>query len=212
MLEVNSVSKTYHVNGNTIVALRTISFQMDKPEILGIMGKSGSGKSTLLKIISGLIPSSAGSVKLNGELVTGPTHKIGMVFQDYTAFPWLTVEKNIEFGLRIRRKPFDKRNIVLEKMLQSTDLAQHRKMYPGTLSGGQRQRLAIARALAVEPDVLLMDEPFGSLDESTKSQMHDFIMSIWERSPFKMVFVTHSENEAQRLCHRVILIDERDRQ
>lgn len=171
MLEVDSVSKIYNVSGENVIALSKLSFRMDKPEILGVMGKSGSGKTTLLKIIAGLIAPSSGTVKLNGELITKPTRKIGMVFQDYVAFPWLTVEENIGFGLKINRVPQREVRTTVDKMLEATDLKEHRKMYPNTLSGGQKQRLAIARALAVEPEVLLMDEPFGALDRDTNSNL-----------------------------------------
>ncbi len=206
MLEVDSVSKFYNVNGEHVVALNKISFRMDKPEILGVMGKSGSGKTTLLKIIAGLLSPSSGSVKLNGELITKPTQKIGMVFQDYVAFPWLTVEENIGFGLKIKRVRQGEIKATVDKMLDATDLKEHRKMYPNTLSGGQKQRLAIARALAVEPEVLLMDEPFGALDEEIKNQMHNFIKAMWDVMPYKMIFVTHNKNEAEQTCNRIIYL------
>lgn len=206
MLEVDSVSKVYHVNEKNIIALNNISFSIDKPEILGVMGKSGSGKTTLLKIIAGLIPPSTGTVKLNGEIITRPTRKIGMVFQDYVAFPWLTVEENIKFGLKINKVSLRQIKDIIDKMLDATELTNHRKMYPNTLSGGQKQRLAIAKALAVEPEVLLMDEPFGALDEDTKNQMHDLVKFIWNRMPFKMIFVTHNKSEAEKICDRIVLL------
>ena len=207
MLEVDSISKYFIIKNKHNFALREISFKIEKPEILGVMGKSGSGKTTLLRIISGLVLPSTGVVKLNGEFITKPTKKIGMVFQDYTAFPWLTVEKNIEFGLKIANISAERIINTTNKMLDATNLENHRKMYPATLSGGQRQRLAIARALAVEPDVLLMDEPFGALDDDTKYQMLDFIKSIWIQMPFKMIFVTHSRIEAEKICDRIIKLD-----
>lgn len=179
---------------------------MDKPEILGVMGKSGSGKSTLLKIIAGLISPSSGTVKLNSESITKPTKKIGMVFQDYVAFPWLTVEENISFGLKINKVSEGEIRTVVDKMLDATALNDHRKMYPNTLSGGQQQRLAIARALAVKPEVLLMDEPFGALDADTKAQMYEFIHGLWQAMPFKMIFVTHNKDEAERICNKVITL------
>jgi NitT/TauT family transport system ATP-binding protein len=206
MLEVNFVSKYYHVIDREVKALNEISFKMERPEILGIMGKSGSGKTTLLKIIAGLISPSSGTVKLNNEVISKPTRKIGMVFQDYTAFPWLTIEKNIEFGLKVNKVPLSSIKTIVKQMLDATDLSDHRTMYPNTLSGGQKQRLAIARALAVEPEVLLMDEPFGALDEETKDQMHDFIKSIWEKMPFKLIFVTHNKVEAKKVCQRIIYL------
>lgn len=206
MLEVDSISKVFNSNGKRIIALNRISFKMDKPEILGIMGKSGAGKTTLLKIIAGLSPPSTGTVKLNSRIINRPTRSIGMVFQDYAAFPWLTIEKNISFGLEINSAPIQHIKSTVDKMLDATELTGHRKMYPKTLSGGQKQRLAIARALSVEPDVLLFDEPFGALDEETKKQMYDFIKSIWDRAPFKMIFVTHDKNDAENICHRIISI------
>lgn len=206
-LEVNSVSKNYCVNGKEIIALKEISFDIVKPEILGIMGKSGCGKTTLLKIIAGLISATTGTVKLNNNAIFKPTPKIGMVFQDYTAFPWLTVEKNIEFGLKIHNERYEKRTQNLNQLIEATELTNIRKMYPITLSGGQKQRLAIARALAIEPEVLLMDEPFGALDEITKNQMHDFIKLIWSQMPFKLIFVTHSKLEAEKICDRIIYLE-----
>lgn len=207
MLVVDSVSKCYNVNGREVIALREVSFQMEQPEILGVMGRSGSGKTTLLKIIAGLIQPSTGSVNLNGEIVTKPTRKIGMVFQDYVAFPWLTVEKNIEFGLKINKILDQSRKLIIDKMLYATGLIEHRKMYPITLSGGQKQRLAIARALAIEPEVLLMDEPFGALDQETKSQIRNFIQSIWIQIPFKLIIVTHDRDDSEKVCHRLISLD-----
>lgn len=207
MLEVESISKIYYSNGQSVTALRSISFMMDKPEILGIMGKSGAGKTTLLKIIAGLITPSSGTVKLNGDLIQKPTRKIGMVFQDYVAFPWLTVEKNIEFGLKINKVPLHKIRSTLEQMLSVTNLTVQRNMYPYTLSGGQRQRLALARALAIDPAVLLMDEPFSALDDDTKTQMYDYVKSIWQSRPFKMIFVTHSKAQADKICQRIIYIN-----
>jgi len=206
MLEVDSVTKYYHVNNKRIEALKEVSFKIEGTEIFGIMGRSGSGKTTLLKIIAGLIPPSTGTVRLNGGIVTKPTRKIGMVFQDYVAFPWLTVGKNIEFGLKINKIFGQSRNLIVDKMLDATGLAEHRKMYPITLSGGQKQRLAIARALAIEPEVLLMDEPFGALDEDTKSQMYILLKSIWDRIHFKLIFVTHNRKEAEKICNRIITL------
>lgn len=207
MLEVDSVTKYYHVNDKRIEALKEVSFKIEGTEIFGIMGRSGSGKTTLLKIIAGLIPPSNGTVRLNGKIIAKPTQKIGMVFQDYVAFPWLTVEKNIEFGLKINKILDPKRNLLVDKMLDATGLVEHRKMYPNTLSGGQKQRLAIARALAVEPEVLLMDEPFGALDLDTKSQIRNFIQSIWTKIPFKLIIVTHDRDDAEKVCHRLISLD-----
>lgn len=204
MLEVKSVSKHYDVGGRRVTALREISFSLESPQIVGIMGRSGCGKTTLLKIIAGLIPPSAGSVFLNGERITQPTRKIGMVFQNYVTFPWLSVEDNIRFGLRINNYGVSQINTIIEKMLRATQLERHRKKYPESLSGGEKQRLAVAKALAIEPEVLLMDEPFASLDQETKHQMRTLIRSIWDVKPFKLIFVTHDNEDAKVLSHSII--------
>lgn len=169
-LRIQGVSKVFSQKGQSVVALQNTSFDVMDQEIVAILGPSGCGKSTLLRIIAGLTEPSSGSVTLNGKEIKGPGADRGMVFQDYTLFPWLTVAQNIEFGLKLKKTDRAERQKIVQHYLEVIGLAKFGSMYPSNLSGGMKQRVAIARALANDPEVLLMDEPFGALDAQTRDE------------------------------------------
>ncbi|MFN5688101.1 ABC transporter ATP-binding protein, partial [Bradyrhizobium sp.] len=178
-------------------------------DFVTILGPSGCGKSTLLRIVAGLDHPTSGKVRLDGREVTGPGADRGMVFQSYTLFPWLTVRENIAFGLRERGMPEDKRNAVADRFIQQIGLNGFENHWPKQLSGGMQQRCAIARALANDPKILLLDEPFGALDNQTRVLMQEMLLGIWERDQKTVLFVTHDIEEAIFLGSRVLVMSAR---
>jgi NitT/TauT family transport system ATP-binding protein len=193
--------------GADVVALDGISLQIEDRELVSIVGASGCGKSTLLKIIAGLEEPTRGELLLDGGPIDGPGRDRGMVFQEYTLFPWLTVKRNVEFGLTGmgRRERTD----VARQFLDVVGLAKFENHYPTELSGGMQQRVAIARALAYKPSVLLMDEPFGALDAQTRGLMQDLLLQIWEEEALTVLFVTHDVDEAVYLSDRLYVLSTR---
>ena len=193
--------------GAEVVALDGISLQIHEHELISIVGASGCGKSTLLKIIAGLEEPTAGGLLLDGHPIEGPGRDRGMVFQEYTLYPWLTVKRNVEFGLTgmSRRERAD----VARQFLDVVGLAKFEDHYPGELSGGMQQRVAIARALAYKPSVLLMDEPFGALDAQTRGLMQDLLLKIWQEESLTVMFVTHDVDEAVYLSDRLYVLSAR---
>lgn len=190
--------------------LKSIKFDLEVNQILAIVGKSGVGKTTLLKTIAGLIKPVSGEVRLKSEIINSPSNKIGLVFQDYFVFPWLNVERNILLGFKHGRNNLSE-NDIKEKMnwlLKSNELYQHRNKYSHQLSGGMLQRVALCRALAANPNVLLLDEPFGALDLVTRINLHNLINSIFEKVNQSIIIVTHNINEAVSLADKVILISD----
>jgi NitT/TauT family transport system ATP-binding protein len=178
-------------------------------ELICIVGPSGCGKSTLLRIIGGLDEATDGSIFLDDDLLDGPGADRGMVFQGYTLFPWLCVEDNIRFGLKIKKMPRSEQDVIVEKYLKLVGLEQFRKSLPKELSGGMKQRVAIARSLANSPKVLLMDEPFGALDPQTKAQMQVLLRDIWLIEKPTIIFITHDVEEAVFLSNRVYIMSAR---
>jgi NitT/TauT family transport system ATP-binding protein len=174
-------------------------------EFLCLLGPSGCGKSTFLNILAGFEPVTSGAVTSQGVPISGPGRERVMLFQDAGSalFPWLTVEENVRFGLRVRKVPKAEWPSIIEKYLAMVDLDRHRRKFPSELSGGMRQRLQIARALAVDPAVLLMDEPFAALDAFTRRRMHSVLLEIWQRTGKTIVFVTHDIAEALSLADRI---------
>lgn len=166
-LVVEHVSKTFPSNPQPVVALQDFSCTADTGAFLAVIGPSGCGKSSLLRIVAGLIKPTSGTVAINGKLVRGPGRDRGMVFQYYASFPWLTVRENVEFGLKIRHIPPEIRRVIANSFIEQVGLSGFEDAYPETLSGGMKQRVAIARTLANDPDMLIMDEPFGALDYQT---------------------------------------------
>ena len=190
-------------------ALEPVALTIGNNDFVTILGPSGCGKSTLLRIVAGLDHPTSGKVRLDGREGTGPGADRGMVFQSYTLFPWLTVRENIAFGLRERGMPEDKRNAVADRFIQQIGLNGFENHWPKQLSGGMQQRCAIARALANDPKILLLDEPFGALDNQTRVLMQEMLLGIWERDQKTVLFVTHDIEEAIFLGSRVLVMSAR---
>lgn len=209
-VSLEHVTKTFtSENGTVTVALEDVTLEIEDKEFICFVGPSGCGKTTLLRIIAGLDTATSGVVKLMGTPIEGPDPKRGMVFQEYSLFPWRTVIENITFGLEMQDIPPEARLPVTEKYLALVGLNQFRNAYPSELSGGMRQRVAIARALATDPDVLLMDEPFGALDAQTRNMMQRELLDIWQETQKTILFVTHSVDEAVFLADRIIMLSAR---
>jgi NitT/TauT family transport system ATP-binding protein len=190
--------------GREIVAIEAISLAVADREFVCIVGASGCGKSTLLRLVAGLEEPTAGSLLLDGQDIAGAGRDRGMVFQQYTLFPWLTVRRNVEFGLRdLGRR---ERTGVARHFLDLVGLGRFEDSYPGELSGGMQQRTAIARALAYKPEILLMDEPFGALDAQTRGLMQDLLLRIWAEEGLTVLFVTHDVDEAVYLSDRIYVL------
>ncbi|MCS0494739.1 ABC transporter ATP-binding protein [Ancylobacter sp. MQZ15Z-1] len=208
MLEVRNLRKVYGEEPGGYVALEGISIDIAAGEFLCLLGPSGCGKSTLLNILAGFEEVSAGSVMFDGRPVKGADRDRMMFFQDAGSalLPWLTVEENVRFALRARRVPRSQWDDIITRYLSMVDLNNHRTKFPAELSGGMRQRLQIARALAVEPRVLLMDEPFAALDAMIRRRMHAILTDIWQRSGQTIVFVTHDIAEAIALADRIAIM------
>jgi NitT/TauT family transport system ATP-binding protein len=196
-------------DGSVLTALDHISLEVDDKEFVCILGPSGCGKTTLLRLIAGLDTARSGSVVLDGVEMRGPSPKIGFVFQEYSLFPWRNVMDNIAFGLEMQKKPRDERYRIAEQYLRLVGLTQFANSFPSELSGGMRQRVAVARALALDPVILLMDEPFGALDAQTRNMLQKELLEIWEKTRKTIVFITHSVDEAVYLSDRIIVLSPR---
>ena len=206
---VDGVSKTYVDRaGQPVRALDGIDLAVESEEFVAVLGPSGCGKSTLLNMIAGLLAPTGGTIWLDGDHVPGraPT---AMVFQEFALFPWRTVQANVEFGLEETRVPAVERARRAGRFITLTGLAGFEGKYPHQLSGGMRQRVGIARALAVEPAVLLMDEPFSALDAQTRQLMQEELLAIWERTRKTIVYVTHNIHEAVYMADRVVVLSRR---
>lgn len=208
-LVLRQVSKVYGSGARQVVALDEIDMYVRARELVCLIGPSGCGKSTLLKVVAGLIPSFEGEVRVNGVAIHGPGSDRGLIFQAYTLFPWLTVAGNVGFGPKLRRISEVDSRLRVEYFLDMVGLLDSADRYPHELSDGMKQRVAIARALANEPDILLMDEPFGALDAQTRSQMHRFLLQLWERAQIAILMVTHDVEEAAFLAQRVYVMSTR---
>ncbi len=203
---VRGVSKTFRAGRQTIPAIDDVDLDISAGELVCIVGASGCGKSTLLNIIGGLEEPTAGSVTVGGDTVVGPGPDRGMVFQAYSLFPWKSVAANVGFGLELAGISKAERNERVAELLSVVDLSAYADRKPKELSGGMRQRVAIARALAPEPDVLLLDEPFGALDAQTTRAMHDFLLTVWQRTSATVLMVTHDVAEAVYLAQRIYVM------
>jgi len=181
----------------------------DIGEFRVLLGPSGCGKSTILRMIAGLDRPDSGEILVNGKGVEGPGRDRGMVFQKYTSFPWLTVADNIAYGMRINGVPADERDKTVARLVEDVGLAGFEKSYPDTLSGGMQQRVAIARTLAVRPQVILMDEPFGALDAQTRTDMQQLLLRVWDETACTVLFVTHDVEEAVYLADRIFILSAR---
>ena len=196
--------------GNLIHALHDVSFQVRRREFITVVGASGCGKSTLVRILAGLTSHTAGEVLLDGKPVNGPGPDRGMVFQGYTLFPWLSVLKNVMFGLDMLGRGHDAAKAEALQWIELVGLAHKADAWPHQLSGGQRQRVAIARALAAGPRILLMDEPFGALDPQTRATLQEHLLQIWQQVNVTIVFITHDIDEALWLADRVLVMQPPD--
>ena len=210
-LLVEGVSRVFGgVSGaKPVRALEPTNLEVAENDFITILGPSGCGKSTLLRIIAGLDRPTQGRVLLDGRAVTGPGADRGMVFQSYTLFPWLTVAQNIAFGLRERAVPAAQRREIVEAYIDKVGLRGFENHFPKQLSGGMQQRTAIARALANDPQILLLDEPFGALDNQTRALMQELLLGIWERERKTVLFVTHDIEEAIFVASRVVVMSAR---
>ena len=209
-LEVSGLTKTFaRGHGESVLVLDQVSFAVADLEFVAIVGPSGCGKSTLLRIVNGLVAADSGSISLDGKAVTGPGHGLGMVFQSFDLFPWRTALGNVEFGMEMLNVPKRECRERARAWIQRVGLVGFENAYPHELSGGMQQRVGIARALAIEPAVLLMDEPFGALDVQTRDLLQDELLAIWQRDRKTVLFVTHSIEEAIYLADRIVLLTPR---
>ena len=208
-LHIHNVSKTYRSDGQEVLAIDEIDLKIKNKEFATILGPSGCGKSTLLRIVAGLIKPTKGIVRLDGNVISRPGQDRGMVFQSYTLFPWLTVTRNIQFGLEISGMAKVKQEQIAQEFVEKVGLKGFEKTYPRGLSGGMKQRVAIARALANNPAILLLDEPFGALDAQTRALMQELLTQIWEELHKTILFVTHDVEEAIFLSDRVFIMTAR---
>jgi NitT/TauT family transport system ATP-binding protein len=209
-ISVQGVSYTYNpVKGAPVHALKDISLEVRENEFLALLGPSGCGKSTLLFIIGGFLPAESGQVRISNSTITGPSPDRGIVFQHFALFPWRTVLGNVTYGLEKTGVPRAERFSRAKHYIDMVKLSGFENSYPSQLSGGMRQRAAIARTLAVEPNTLLMDEPFGALDAQTRTLMHEELGTILHKTPKTVVFVTHDVQEAVKLADRVAVMSRR---
>ena len=205
-IEISGVTQEFEKKDGKFLALDTVNLNVEQNEFICVVGPSGCGKTTLLNIIAGLCKPTTGTVKVRGELVTGPGKGKGVVFQQYALYPWLTVEKNVEFGMRMKGVPKAERAEIAKKYIDLVGLSKFAKAYPKELSGGMKQRVAIARAYATAPEVLLMDEPFGALDAQTRAQLQENLLKTWEQERKTCFFITHDVEEAVLLATKIIIM------
>jgi NitT/TauT family transport system ATP-binding protein len=205
-VEVKGIGKVY---GGKVEALRDVSLSFPSGRLCTLLGPSGCGKTTLLKIIAGLIPANGGEVWVNGKKVDGPGPERAFVFQDFALLPWATVLRNVAFGLELRGMPPEERNEIARRHIAEVGLAGFEGSYPNQLSGGMRQRVGLARALAVNADIILMDEPFSAIDEQTRRKFQEELLDLLKRHRKTVIFVTHSIEEAAYLSDQITLLSPR---
>jgi NitT/TauT family transport system ATP-binding protein len=211
MLKVTKLRKVYGSGDGATEAIADVSFEVAKGEFVCIVGPSGAGKTTLLKTVSGLMAPTAGEVELGGEPVQGPPERMALVFQDYSRslYPWMKVSENVAFPLRRKKMSKTERTATVEQAVESVGLASSIDKYPWELSGGMQQRVAIARGLAYQPEILLMDEPFASVDAQTRADLEDLVLSIRHEYGVTVLFVTHDIDESVYMGDRVIILTPR---
>jgi NitT/TauT family transport system ATP-binding protein len=205
-VRVEGVGKRFDDGGAGLQALADVSFEVTPGEFVCVVGPSGSGKTTLFRIIGGLEESTSGTVSLDGTPVTDPGPEVGIVFQEYHLFPWRTVRGNVAFGLEQRGVEQPERDRRVDELLALVGLEGFEDTYPKALSGGMKQRVGIARALAIDPGLLLMDEPFGAVDAQTRSVLQDELLDLWRRTGKTVLFVTHDVAEAVKLADRIVVM------
>ena len=205
-ISARGVAKLFGEGETVVHALKDIDLDIPSGQFVCLLGPSGCGKSTLLNAIAGFQPPTAGSLTMDGHPITGPGPDRGMVFQEYALFPWMNIEKNIAFGLEIKGTPKAEITRIVDGLMEKLRLSEFRHRYPKDLSGGMRQRVAIARVLALDPPILLMDEPFGALDSLTRRTLQDELLRIWDEFRKTVIFVTHSIEEAIYLADRIVVM------
>ena len=206
-LSIQNVNKSFTVDGQKVDVLKDINLEVQEGEFIAIVGHSGCGKSTLLKIIAGLEKNDTGLVTVDGKEVNGPGMDRGMIFQEHRLFPWMSIEKNVQLGLKGLSKK--EKTKLSDQYLELVKLSEFKKAYPSQLSGGMSQRAAIARSLVSQPEVLLLDEPFGALDALTKIELQEELLKIRERFHNTMLMVTHDIEEAVYLADRIVVMSAR---
>jgi NitT/TauT family transport system ATP-binding protein len=205
-IQIEHVDKVFTTGGRDVIALRDINLEIPQGQFTCLLGPSGCGKSTLLNAVAGFAPPTTGSISADGKQVAAPGPDRGMVFQEYALFPWMTVAQNIGFGLEIKRVPRAEIKRRVDELLSLLSLSDFRARYPKDLSGGMRQRVAIARVLALDSPIMLMDEPFGALDALTRRNLQDELLRIWAELKKTILFVTHSIEEAIYLADRIVVM------
>ena len=208
-VKAEHVGKTFHTKKGDVKALDDINLEIYDGEFVCLLGPSGCGKTTLLRMIGGLDVPTEGKVEIDGKIVDGPSPKMTMVFQEYSLYPWRSIEENVGFGLEMMGMPKEQRKVEVQKRLDLVGLTEFANSYPYELSGGMRQRAAVARALASDPAVMLMDEPFGALDAQTRNKMQIQLLDIWNSTKKTILFVTHSVDEAVFLSDRILILSPR---
>jgi len=206
LLDIQNLTKVFETPTTDVVALNELNFKIYKREFICVIGPSGCGKSTLIRIIAGLETNSSGQVLLDGKEISEPGPDRGMVFQGYTLFPWLSVKRNVMFGLEIAGRGKGPSEEDALQWIDLVGLSKFANAYPHQLSGGMKQRVAIARALANKPRILLMDEPFGALDAQTRAKMQSYLLDIWRNIDVTILFITHDLDEAVYLADRVLVL------
>jgi NitT/TauT family transport system ATP-binding protein len=209
MLRISKLHKEFSKEGGSMVAVEDFTLDVNDGEFVCILGPSGCGKTTVLRMIAGLETKTSGSMLLDDREIEKPGSDRGMVFQEFALLPWRNVRKNIEFGLEVKNIPPAERSAIVDRFIDLVGLKGFEKYLPKQLSGGMKQRVGIARALANDPEILLMDEPFGALDAQTRNQMQKELLRIWKETKKTVMFVTHSVDEAVFLADRVIVITAR---
>lgn len=205
-LKIEGVSKEFRTNGVFLPVLDTISLKVYKNEFLTFVGPSGCGKTTLIRIIAGLEETSSGRILIDGEIINSPSKKIGYVPQEFSLFPWKTVQDNIKFGLKINSVKAEEKNQRVRILLDLIGLSSFKDYYPKDISGGMRQKVAIARSLAINQTLLLLDEPLRSLDAQSRNKLQNDILEIWKKSKRTIIFVTHNIDEAVYLSDRIVVL------
>lgn len=208
-VQAKDVKKIYSTSRGEVVALNGFQLDIKENEFICVVGPSGCGKSTILNIMAGLEKPTSGSVLVDGKPVNGPGAERGVVFQQYALFPWLTVKKNVEFGLHLKKLPKEEIERISDHYIKMVELQDFKNAYPKELSGGMKQRVAIARAYAMNPSLLLLDEPFGALDAQTRTQLQTELLRTWETERKTCFFITHDVEEAVILAQRVIIMSAR---
>ncbi len=208
-VQIRNVTKTYYSKRGDVVALNGFNLDIYENEFICVVGPSGCGKSTMLNILGGLDTATSGEALIDGSTIDGPSPDRGVVFQQYALFPWLTVKKNVEFGLRLKKLSRKEVSDIADHYIEMVDLQDFRNSFPKELSGGMKQRVAIARAYAMQPKLLLMDEPFGALDAQTRTQLQSELLKTWQEERRTCFFITHDVEEAVMLAQRVVIMSAR---